>query len=92
MNRRHFLRWCQAVGLGFATPIGLSSLSGKAVADEGGYPGPFFVVFNASGGWDTTYLMDQKEPRGSIDCIGLAIFKPSATITSLRLLSRFKLE
>ena len=24
------------------------------------YEGPFYVVFNASGGWDTTYLMDPK--------------------------------
>src|SRR4029077_8995228 len=24
------------------------------------YPGPYYVVFNASGGWDTTYLMDPK--------------------------------
>ena len=23
-------------------------------------PGPYYVVFNASGGWDTTYLMDPK--------------------------------
>ena len=24
------------------------------------YEGPYYVVFNASGGWDTTYLMDPK--------------------------------
>ena len=24
------------------------------------YAGPYYVVFNASGGWDTTYLMDPK--------------------------------
>ncbi len=64
MNRRHFLRWCQAAGLGFATPIGLSALSGKAAAEEAGHPGPYFAVFNASGGWDTTYLMDPKGTEG----------------------------
>jgi len=29
-----------------------------------GYPGPYYVVFNASGGWDTTYLMDPKGVEG----------------------------
>ena len=24
------------------------------------YEGPYYLVFNASGGWDTTYLMDPK--------------------------------
>jgi hypothetical protein len=62
MSRRNFLRLCSLAGLGFASPIGLSSLTGTAFGREEptGYPGPYYVVFNASGGWDTTYLMDPK--------------------------------
>ncbi len=33
-------------------------------SDSTGYPGPYYVVFNASGGWDTTYLMDPKGVEG----------------------------
>jgi hypothetical protein len=62
MSRRDFLKRCSLVGLGFAAPISWSSLSladAKASQSEP-YPGPYYVVFNASGGWDTTYLMDPK--------------------------------
>ena len=65
MFRRKFLRLCGSAGLGFAAPIGLDAIArGEAAAggegaDEG-YAGPYYVVFNASGGWDTTYLMDPK--------------------------------
>ena len=61
MLRRNFLHLCKAAGLGLAAPIGIDCL---LRADElkkteaAGYPGPYYVVFNASGGWDTTYLMD----------------------------------
>lgn len=54
--RRDFLKLCGLAGLGFAIP-------GGARADEKAdtaYHGPYYVVFNASGGWDTTYLMDPK--------------------------------
>lgn len=67
MLRRNFLQLCNAAGLGLATPIGVNSL---LRADElkktepTGYPGPYYVVFNASGGWDTTYLMDPKGVDG----------------------------
>jgi hypothetical protein len=61
MSRRSFLKLCSLAGLGFATPIGISSLlRAKEPAEPSGYPGPYYVVFNASGGWDTTYLMDPK--------------------------------
>ncbi len=62
MSRRDFLRRCSLAGLGFAVPIGLQSRArGKEDASASqGYDGPFYVVFNASGGWDTTYLMDPK--------------------------------
>lgn len=66
MSRRNFLRLCSAAGLGFASPIGLSAIA-SAKPDSGestGYAGPYYVVFNASGGWDTTYLMDPKGVEG----------------------------
>ncbi|QDU22647.1 DUF1501 domain-containing protein [Urbifossiella limnaea] len=55
--RRDFLKLCGLAGLGVAAPIF------RAVAQppkDAPYDGPFYVVFNASGGWDTTYLMDPK--------------------------------
>ncbi|MFT5325182.1 MAG: hypothetical protein ACI8P0_003049 [Planctomycetaceae bacterium] len=59
--RRDFLKWCAAAGLGLAVP----SRSDRALfADDRKdlpvYDGPYYVVCNASGGWDTTYLMDPK--------------------------------
>jgi len=57
--RRDFLKLCGLAGLGLAFPT-----SKPVLADETKelppYDGPFYVVFNASGGWDTTYLMDPK--------------------------------
>ncbi len=67
MSRRTFLKRCGIAGLGFAAPIHLQSIV-KAIAkgtETEGYPGPYYVVFNASGGWDTTYLMDPKESMES---------------------------
>jgi hypothetical protein len=66
MSRRNFLKLCSLAGLGFAAPIGLSSVTeaNDDRAESGGYPGPFYLVFNASGGWDTTYLMDPKGVDG----------------------------
>ena len=58
--RRDFLKLCGLVGLGFACPGGLTSILRAATKEEPPYNGPFYVVFNASGGWDTTYLMDPK--------------------------------
>ena len=55
MQRRDFLKLCGASGLGVAFPLGLG-----AQADPAPYDGPYYIVFNASGGWDTTYLMDPK--------------------------------
>ncbi len=54
--RRDFLKCCTLAGLGFAAPRVLRS----ATKEQPPYEGPFYVVFNASGGWDTTYLMDPK--------------------------------
>ena len=61
MQRRDFLSLCGTAGLGFAAPVGLSSISrAQDATDPSPYDGPYYVVFNASGGWDTTYLMDPK--------------------------------
>lgn len=54
--RRDFLKCCTLAGLGFAAPRTLRA----AANEQPPYEGPFYVVFNASGGWDTTYLMDPK--------------------------------
>jgi hypothetical protein len=61
--RRDFLKLCGLAGLGLAVPF--RSRDGRAAEkkDEP-YGGPYYVVFNASGGWDTTYLMDPKGVNG----------------------------
>jgi hypothetical protein len=58
--RRDFLKLCFLTGLGFACPGGLTSILRAAAKEPEPYDGPFYLVFNASGGWDTTYLMDPK--------------------------------
>ena len=48
-----------------AASAGLSRAARAAEKkDEPPYAGPYYVVFNASGGWDTTYLMDPKGTGG----------------------------
>jgi uncharacterized protein (DUF1501 family) len=63
--RRNFLKCCTAVGLGLAAPV--TSIAAPR-ADERRelppYPGPYYLVLNASGGWDTTLLMDPKGVGG----------------------------
>src|SRR6188768_814598 len=58
-NRRDFLQQCALAGLGLAVPLKYPVLSAAEAKNEP-YEGPYYVVFNASGGWDTTYLMDPK--------------------------------
>lgn len=62
MQRREFLRWCGSAGLGLAVPIDLRAEEEQA--DPPPYQGPYYIVFNAAGGWDTTYLMDPKGVGG----------------------------
>jgi hypothetical protein len=62
MERRDFLKLAGSAGLGVALPLGLPAWG--AQAEPAPYEGPFYVVFNASGGWDTTYLMDPKGVGG----------------------------
>ncbi len=66
MKRRSFLNLCGAAGLGIAAPIASpASVLGKPADDEPApYEGPYYVVFNAGGGWDTTYMMDPKGVGG----------------------------
>jgi len=60
--RRDFLKLCGLAGLGFAMPsvFPRHSWAEQTKKSDDGYGGPYYVVFNASGGWDTTYLMDPK--------------------------------
>jgi uncharacterized protein (DUF1501 family) len=58
--RRDFLKLCGLAGLGLAVPVRPAAARPK---DEP-YPGPYYVVVNASGGWDTTCLMDPKGVNG----------------------------
>ncbi len=62
-TRRDFFKLCGLAGLGLAMPFRFPS-SSRAETKDNAYAGPFYVVFNASGGWDTTYLMDPKGIEG----------------------------
>src|SRR2546421_647782 len=64
--RRDFLKLCGLAGLRLALPFRLPA-AGAAEKQDEPYAGPYYVVFNASGGWDTTYLMD---PKGVAACRG----------------------
>ena len=63
-SRRDFLRTCSQAGLGLALPFGASTLLHGKPKEPDPYEGPYYVVFNASGGWDTTHLMDPKGVNG----------------------------
>lgn len=63
--RRDFLKWCALSGLGLAAPISYShDVRAEEKAELPAYDGPYYIVFNAAGGWDTTYLMDPKGADG----------------------------
>ena len=57
--RRDFLKTCALTGLGLTVPTQRLSAADKN-RELPPYDGPYYLVFNASGGWDTTYLMDPK--------------------------------
>ncbi len=61
--RRDFLKLCGLTGLGLAAAGRWPSLT-TADEPDNFHAGPYYVVFNASGGWDTTYLMDPKGVNG----------------------------
>lgn len=62
--RRNFLKWCASAGLGLAAPVPLFRSAQADQQELPAYEGPYYIVFNASGGWDTTYLMDPKGTGG----------------------------
>lgn len=62
-TRRDFLKLCTLAGLGVAVPLRYPFPAAATPRSEP-YGGPYYVVFNASGGWDTTYLMDPKGVGG----------------------------
>ena len=62
--RRNFLKLCGGAGLGLSIPFGRGALLEGKSKEPDPYEGPYYVVFNASGGWDTTYLMDPKGVNG----------------------------
>ena len=66
MNRRELIKLCGSAGLGLAAPMALPSLCQGAEPKRQlpAYDGPYYAIFNASGGWDTTYLMDPKGVDG----------------------------
>ena len=60
LQRREWMKRCAFAGLGLSVPV-VPKVSAKAASEElPPYDGPFYVVFNAAGGWDTTMLMDPK--------------------------------
>jgi uncharacterized protein (DUF1501 family) len=62
-DRRGFLKLCGLAGLGVAVPLRFP-LPSRAETKNDTYEGRYYVVLNASGGWDTTYLMDPKGTGG----------------------------
>ena len=59
MDRRDFIKLAGSVGLGV---VAGSSIAGHAKSDEP-FKGPYWMMFNASGGWDVTSVCD---PKGAI--------------------------
>ena len=86
-TRRDFLKLCGQAGLGLAVPFGTPTLLQGKSNEPDPYEGPYYVVFNASGGWDTTCLMDPKGvnginrlyKEGDIQTHGKHKFAPTAT-------------
>jgi hypothetical protein len=58
------LKLCCQAGLGLAVPVGWPTLLQGKSREPDPYEGPYYIVFNASGGWDTTCLMDPKGVNG----------------------------
>ncbi|MCA9271287.1 MAG: twin-arginine translocation signal domain-containing protein, partial [Planctomycetales bacterium] len=52
--RRDFLKWCAAAGLGLAAPLRSPWVARAEESQQPELPpydGPYFIVFNAAGGW-----------------------------------------
>lgn len=84
--RRDFIKLCALAGLGCAAPVGWLRAAASSAREPAPYDGPYYLVFNASGGWDTTYLMDPKGvgetnrlyKQGDIRTAGKLHFAPNA--------------
>ena len=59
-HRREFLKRCGLAGLAVSMPVGFDRIARGESKEPEPYAGPYFAVFNAAGGWDTTYMMDPK--------------------------------
>ncbi|MBL9100576.1 MAG: DUF1501 domain-containing protein [Myxococcales bacterium] len=62
MDRRKFLKIAAMTGLTVSAPLGIR----RVLAKPEPYDGPYFVLVNASGGWDPVYLCDPK-PNGALN-------------------------
>ena len=63
--RRDFLKCCAAAGMSLGVPLpAFPTAQADEKQDLPPYAGPFFLIFNASGGWDTTLLSDPKGTGG----------------------------
>ena len=84
--RRDFIKFCGKAGLGLTMPLNWKGLAQGKAKEPDAYEGPYYVVFNASGGWDTTYLMDPKGvneinrlfKKDDIQTHGKHVFAPTA--------------
>ena len=72
MQRRHFLRALSIAGLSAFTPLALSRGGRLAQGAEEGdddytpYPGPYWIMINCVGAWDTTQFCDPKGNQARI--------------------------
>ena len=65
MHRRDFIKIAAACGLGVVAPAARAVPTKDSIFRASAlYDGPFFVLVNASGGWDPTSLCD---PKGTLD-------------------------
>ena len=65
MHRRDFIKIAAACGLGVAAPAANAAPRKDSIfRDSALYDGNFYVLVNASGGWDPTSLCD---PKGTLD-------------------------
>lgn len=64
MQRRDFIKIAAACGLGVVGPANAAPRKDAIFRDSALYDGNFYVLVNASGGWDPTSLCD---PKGTLD-------------------------
>lgn len=62
MERRDFMKLAAMAGIAVVSPMGWSRSASAQSAPF--YGGPYYVMLNATGGWDPTYLCDPKGVNG----------------------------